>query len=258
MSDASKIPMDDGVAIAVHRFGPALGGGLPPVVLHHGFAADTHANWVAPGVVAALVDAGRAVVSVDARGHGASDKPHEATFYGEGRMARDLSAVFDWLEVPQVDLAGYSMGAIVSLITAAADPRIRRMVIGGIGGSVVDVGGVARAIDRSALVAALRADDPSTIVDRTAKQFRRFADSTGADRLALAAQAESILRSPIALSSISAPTRLVVGDTDALATRPERLVDAIPDAELVVVPGDHLGAVAAPGFAPAIVEFLAG
>ena len=66
MSDASKIPMDDGVAIAVHRFGPALGGGLPPVVLHHGFAADTHANWVAPGVVAALVDAGRAVVSVDA------------------------------------------------------------------------------------------------------------------------------------------------------------------------------------------------
>jgi pimeloyl-ACP methyl ester carboxylesterase len=40
----------------------------PPVVLHHGFVADANTNWVIPGVVDALVAAGRTVVAPDARG----------------------------------------------------------------------------------------------------------------------------------------------------------------------------------------------
>ncbi|HEX9259196.1 MAG TPA: alpha/beta hydrolase [Acidimicrobiales bacterium] len=254
-----RVVTSDGTAVAVHTFEPPTAAeGLPTVVLQHGFAADTQTNWVAPGVVAALRTAGRRVVSVDARGHGESDKPHDPDRYGEGRMARDLVEVFDALGLTELDLVGYSMGAIISLVTATTERRVRRMVIGGVGGAVVDMGGVdRRTVDSSALAAALRAEDRSTITNPGAKAFRRFADSTGADLLALAAQAERVHRSPIALGSITAPTRLVVGEADPLASRPERLVAAIPGAELVVVPGNHLRAVGAAEFAPAIVDFLA-
>lgn len=254
-----RIITSDAIGVAVHRFEPVAAVDLPLVLLQHGFAADSATNWVRPGIVAALTAAGRRVVAVDARGHGESDKPHDRDLYGESRMARDLTEVIDELGVDSVDVAGYSMGAIVALILASHDQRVRRLVIGGVGGGVVELGGVdRRIIDRTALASALRADDPASVTDPAARSFRRFAESTGADRMALAAQAERAHRDAIALGSITAPTRLVVGDADPLASRPEVLVAAIPNAELVVVPGDHLGAVGAPEFAPAIVEFLSG
>ena len=85
--------------------------GEPPVVLHHGFVADANLNWAGPGVVAALVAAGRYVVAApDARGHGASSKPHDPAAYGEGAMARDLGTLFDVIGADAVDLAGYDGG----------------------------------------------------------------------------------------------------------------------------------------------------
>src|ERR1700691_1583811 len=87
----------------------------PPVVLHHGFVADAESNWVAPGVVEALLAAGRRVIAPDARGHGRSQKPHDPARYGEDRMARDLAVLLDTIDVQQIALVGYSMGAIVSL-----------------------------------------------------------------------------------------------------------------------------------------------
>jgi pimeloyl-ACP methyl ester carboxylesterase len=254
-----RFTTSDGIAIAHHHFEPEVPApGLPPVVLQHGFAADTATNWVAPGVVAALTAAGRSVVSVDARGHGASDKPHDPEHYGEGRMSLDLVELFDHLGLTELDLVGYSMGSIISAIVATTDPRVRRMVIGGIGAGVAEMGGVDRRnIDNTELLAALRVDDPATITNPAAKGFRRFADSTGADRFALAAQADRVHRSAIALGEITASTLVLVGDADPLAARPQVLADAIPGAALQVIPGDHLGAVTRPEFAPAIVTFLA-
>lgn len=252
---------DDGVRIAFHRFG-AEQHVDPLVVLHHGFAADTRFNWVSPGVVGALVTSGRSVVSIDARGHGYSDKPHDRARYGERRMAHDLVGLLDHLGIgsegnEQIDLVGYSMGAIVALTTATIDERIRRLVIGGIGGAVVDRDlAAARRFDPTALAAALRASDADAVTNPMARAFRRFAEVTGADRLALAAQAESVDRSPIDASLVTATSLVIVGDRDELAGRPEVLADALR-AELRIVEGDHLGAVAAPDFAPAIVEFLA-
>src|SRR5207245_231868 len=72
----------DGTGIAWQRWDSATDAALPPVVLHHGYAVDANVNWVAPGIVAALPAAGRDVVAVDARGHGASDKPHSPDRYG--------------------------------------------------------------------------------------------------------------------------------------------------------------------------------
>jgi pimeloyl-ACP methyl ester carboxylesterase len=247
----------DGVAITYYRWGGDSV--LPPVVLHHGFAVNASINWVLPGVVDALVTAGRRVYALDARGHGASGKPYDPASYGESAMARDLSLLLDQIGAAQVHLAGYSMGAVVSLLTASQGARIARLVVGGIGASVVEAGGVdTRALDRGALAAALLADDPSSITSQRAAAFRALADRTGADRRALAAQAASVHQSGIPLADITAPTLVITGAADQLAARPQVLAGAIPGGRSLVIPGDHLTAVTDPAFAPAIVAFLAG
>lgn len=161
----------DGVGLAYHVWGDDLS--RPPVFLHHGLAASAQRNWVAPGIVAALQAAGRRVVPIDARGHGASDKPHDPALYGEDRMARDLCELVDLLGEAIFDLAGYSMGAIVSLIAATREPRLRRLVIGGVGEGILTQGGVdTRAVPNEAIAAALEAEDAATVTG-PAVGFRR-------------------------------------------------------------------------------------
>ncbi len=248
----------DDVQIAYQEWG---GGGqtqAPPVVLHHGFVADANTNWVRPGVVDALVAAGRRVIAPDARGHGASEKPHDPNRYGEQRMARDLAVLLDTVDAEEIDLVGYSMGAVVSLIYASAGERVRRLVIGGVGSGVIECGGVdRRAVSTESIIEALSAEDPASVVAPEAAGFRRLADFVGADREALIAQASSIYRGEIALGHISAPTLILAGDADPLALRPELLAEAIPQATLRIVSGNHLEAVADPGFTRSIVDFLA-
>jgi len=251
-----SFPSFDGVQIAYYQWGG--GSALPPVVLHHGFVANTRVNWEVPGVVDALVAAGRHVYALDARGHGASGKPHDAASYGEGAMSRDLRMLFDLIAAPQVHLVGYSMGSLVSLLTASADRRVVRLVVGGVGASVAEVGGAdTRVVRRDAIAAALLADDPATITDRRAGGFRRFADAVGADRLALAAHASAVHQAGIPLQDITAPTLVLAGADDPVAARPQVLADAIPHGRALVIPGDHFTAVTDPAFGPAIVEFLA-
>lgn len=230
----------------------------PPVMLHHGFVADANANWVAPGVVDALLGAGRWIIAPDARGHGGSEKPYDPAAYGEQRMARDLGVLLDVIGAPQIDLVGYSMGAIVSLIFSSDDRRVRRLVVGGVGSGVIECGGVdRRAVSNESIIDALSAEDASTLTEPGAQAFRALADAVGADRKALVAQASSVYRGGVALERISAPTLVLAGDCDPLAVRPEVLAAAIPDARLKIVSGDHIGAIADPRFAQSIVDFLA-
>jgi pimeloyl-ACP methyl ester carboxylesterase len=245
----------DGTDIAYYEWGDVWYG--PPVVLLHGFVADAFVNWVLPGVVDELVGASRQVIALDARGHGRSGKPHNPSAYGEAVMARDLGHLLDHLGADELDLVGYSMGAVVALIAAAQDKRVRRLVVGGVGAGVVEVGGVdTRVISNEMLRAALQADDPSTIDDPGAAAFRAFADAVDGDRRALAAHAAVVHAEPIPLERIMAPTLILAGDVDPLAVRPQVLGDAIPGAAVQLLSGDHFGAVTDPDCAQAIVEFL--
>ena len=247
----------DGVEIVYDTWGEPSP--EPPVILHHGFIADGNLNWVLPGVVRALEAAGRRAVVLDARGHGRSGKPHDPALYGEATMARDVASLADAVGTDRYDLVGYSMGAIVSLITATRDPRIRRLVVGGVGAGVAELGGVdTRVVDNRALVAALDADDAGAITDPAAAGFRQFADAVGGDRRALAAQARRVHAEAIPLDRIGAPTLIIAGREDLLAARPEVLAAAIPGARVAPVGGDHMGAIADPDFARLIVDFLAG
>src|SRR5438874_241959 len=57
-----------------------------PIVLVHGFASAKEVNWVGPGWVSTLTRAGRRVIALDNRGHGASSKPYEPADYHTSKM----------------------------------------------------------------------------------------------------------------------------------------------------------------------------
>jgi len=254
----SRFTADDGIEIYYREWGAEhADSGRPPVFLHHGFLVDGAINWELPGVAAALVAAGHRVIAPDARGHGRSGKPHDPARYGEARMAADLDDLFDELGVDSVHLAGYSMGAVVSLVAASTNPRITRLAIGGVGGGIVQLGGVdRRVLDPGSLAAALRSSDPSSLPPGEALNFRRAAEQFGNDLEALACQADSIHRSPIDLAAITAPTLVLAGRDDPLAAEPELLSSAIPGARLQIVDGDHMSAVG-PQLTAALVEHFA-
>jgi pimeloyl-ACP methyl ester carboxylesterase len=248
----------DDLEIVYQEWGEVQTGGLPTVVLHHGFVANADANWLATGVVGALTSAGRKVIAPDARGHGNSEKPHDPDRYGEQRMARDLAVLVDTIEADEIDLVGYSMGAIVSLLFASSDERVRRLVIGGVGSGVIECGGVdRRVVSNDAIIEALSAEDTSKLEVPQALAFRQLADALGSDREALAAQAVSVYRGEIALGRITAPTLLLAGETDPLAIRPQVLADAIPGARLELLSGNHIEALGDVRFRQSIVDFLA-
>jgi pimeloyl-ACP methyl ester carboxylesterase len=250
---------DDGIRLAfLTSSEDPRGGELPAVVLHHGFLADTPSNWVGPGIVPALLAAGRHVVGIDARGHGRSDKPHDPARYGRDRMAKDVSLLADHLELERYDLIGYSMGAAVSLSVGANDHRVRRLAVGGIGaGALTRVGVDDRVLNFDALYDALTTDDPASIADPVAKQFRNFAELMGNDLAAVAAQAKARAgTTPIAVDRITAPTLIYVGDADELAKGAEQLAAAIAGASLEVFKGDHLSMLGDPQLAPALVDYV--
>lgn len=218
-----------------------------PVLLVHGFASSFRRNWVEPGWVALLEDAGRQVIGVDLLGHGESPKPHEPEAYTA--MER---LVAEAIPAGPVDAVAFSMGARILLSIAAEQPgRFGRIVVGGVGANLfatADASPVADAVARGET----DSDQP------LARAFARFAATPGNDPLALAA----CLRRPAPpltkelLSGVTVPVLVVLGDRD-FAGPADPLMDALPDARLVTLKGgDHLGAPEDFRFIDAALEFL--
>ena len=99
----------------------------PAVVLLPGTGL-TARSWDA---VAASVCASRTVLAVDLRGHGESGWPGE---YSIALMARDVGALLQRLGGPPVDVVGHSLGGLVAMRVAAAQPGlVRRLVLEDVG-----------------------------------------------------------------------------------------------------------------------------
>lgn len=249
----SRFKSFDGVEIYYRIWGNSSA--RPPVLLHHGYVANSRVNWVMPGIVRRLTRAGRRVITFDARGHGRSGKPHGQAAYGESRMVTDLACLLDELGLEEIDLVGYSMGATVALLAATQESRIRRLVAGGVGGDILNLDSPHRAHGRKALANAMLANRWG-IRNRTLAGFRLLAEMVWADRKAMAAQALAFHAERIPLEQITAPTLIVVGDNDPFALQPGKLQKAIAGAELKVIAGDHTSVLVKPRFQRAIVDFL--
>lgn len=241
----------DGLSIAYGVHGEEEAGSA--VLLHHGFASTSAINWVRPGLVEALAEAGRRVVFLDARGHGDSEHPHDPHAYADAAMARDVLALAHHLGLDRVDMAGYSMGSFVTIEVATRAPGLLRSIfLGGIGTGQARI----RSGAYLAIAEALEADDPSQVTDPTGKAFRNFADATGQDRLALAAIQRSGMSFDVeALSSLHLPAVVVNGERDTLIGDPSSVAERIEGARSITVPGDHISAVVKDEFRQALVSF---
>lgn len=120
---------NDGLRIHYRLDGNAAG---PPLVLQHGYSMSLH-DWYDPGYVDTLGAAYRLIL-IDARGHGASDKPHDPDAYRAARMAGDVVAVLDALGLARAHFFGYSMGGRIGFALAREAPaRLHSLVLGGNG-----------------------------------------------------------------------------------------------------------------------------
>ncbi|KQO81030.1 alpha/beta hydrolase [Rhizobium sp. Leaf262] len=225
-----------------------------PVLLIHGFASSASVNWVHPGWLKTLGDAGYRVIALDNRGHGASDKPHDPDAYYPATMAQDAVGLLDHLGIEKAHVMGYSMGARISAFLAMANAsRVTSLVFGGLGIGMVDGVG-----DWDPIADALRAPSLDTVTHERGRMFRAFADQTKSDRIALAACIETsrVLVTRQEAAKIDAPTLIAVGTKDDIAGSGQELAALMPKAKAIDIPGrDHMLAVGDRVFKAAVLEF---
>jgi pimeloyl-ACP methyl ester carboxylesterase len=206
------------------------------VLLVHGFGSSFDNDWRRNGWVDVLADAGRTVVGHDLLGHAGAGAGSDPESY-----ARLEEHAFEpAAALAPVDAVGFSLGGLILLRLAADDPsRFRRLVILGVGDPVVGLRGpdATRPLPdvMGALAGTTTATDPASAV------FRRLVAAPRSDPGALTAVLRRPQRPvvPEDRDRITIPTLLAIGDHD-FAGPATRLVERLPDASLVALPGtDH-------------------
>ena len=207
-----------------------------PLVLAHGFAYD-HRVW--QNVVAALRDE-YLLISFDARGHGASDKPHAFAAYTARERAEDVVAVLDAVGVERAHYWGYSMGGWTAYALAAHAPeRVRSLVIGAAdaGRSGFDAFIGVDGSDYERFVAALEAIVGAPLGEGFRNLLRRR------DLRALAAIAQPRPSLESVLPTMTMPCLLYAGALDDRSVDVEACARRMPNAEYMALPGlDHVRA----------------
>lgn len=228
-----------------------------PVLLIHGFASTHSINWVTPGWVKTLVDAGYRAIALDNRGHGQTSKSYDPDDYRPEKMASDAAALLTHLGIGRAHVLGYSMGARISAFMAIAEPAmVATLTFGGLGIGMVDGVPGGPEIEK-----ALLADDPeAATADPVALRFRKFADQTKSDRRALAAcmRTSRAALNEADMARVGQPTLVAVGTKDDIGGDPDALVALMPNATAFHIVGrDHMLAVGDRSFKKRTLEFLA-
>ena len=102
------------------------GSGDRPIVLIHGLLMNRHMfDRLGPE----LAERGNRVITVDLLGHGRSDRPPEMTNYSILFFAEQIVGLLDHLGIKQAVIGGTSLGANVTLETAARRPSGSRAMM---------------------------------------------------------------------------------------------------------------------------------
>ena len=238
----------DGVRLAWHELGQGR-----PVLLLHGLFSDTGTNWVRFGHAAEIAGRGFRVIMADLRGHGESDKPHEADAYPPDVLARDALALIAHLGLTDYDLGGYSLGGrtAVRMVIMGAQPR--RLVVAGMG-----LKGLLNTGARSAHFGKILRGLGTHARGSPEWMAEAFLKTTGGDPEALLPLLDSFVDSTEEeVRAIAVPTLVVAGEDDQDNGHAQELADGLPRGRFVEVPGNHMSAVTKPDLGRAIADFLA-
>lgn len=226
-----------------------------PVLLIHGFGSNGKVNWVDTGWVETLNGAGFQAITVDNRGHGQSKKLYDAGLYFAHDMALDAKRLLDHLGIRKAPVIGYSMGARIAAFLALQHPgHVCCCVLGGMGMNLIT--GLA---DSEEIISALTAESLADVRGKTGRQFRIFAEHTGADKAALAACMVSS-REPMTakqVRDIHVPVLVATGSEDEMAGPAAELAALLQQGEAVTIERrDHMRATGDPQFKRAALAFL--
>jgi len=227
-----------------------------PLMLLHGWCCD-RSWWTEPGYVDELRRDHR-LVNVDIRGHGASDKPHDAAAYTSDALTGDVFAVADAEGLDRFAIWGQSYGGWIAWITAAAAPeRVPAIVTSG---SWDPRPPPQEPTETDEWLEALRRGGTSALVDlfkiedgdRFDLEFPPWAQTITlrADPEALlAAQAPELWAEGIAdedLRSFPVPALLIAGELEDKDDDAAKVAAMIPNGQSLRLPGlGHGGACAA-------------
>ena len=242
----------EGLRIATYLWGDD---DAPTVLCVHGFASSCADNWVNTGWVRDLTSAGYRVLGIDQRGHGASDKPHEASAYRMDAFVNDIVTVLDTYLLEEVLYAGYSLGARVGWQVAVQVPdHVVRAVLGGIPDG--------RPLARLQIEQARAyAEHGTPVEDPVTRNYITLAERVpGNDARALVALAEG-MRSGDADPDVAnppvQPILFATGSDDAILPQSRALADATPTGSFVELPDrHHFNAPGSREFRQAAVEFF--
>ncbi|WP_051940587.1 alpha/beta fold hydrolase [Phaeacidiphilus oryzae] len=242
-----------GVRLAYREMGEGR-----PLVLLHGFTGDG-TLWLRYGQAQALAERGWRVVLPDFRGHGRSDRPHEAAAYPADVLAEDGLALIGHLGLRDgaYDLGGYSLGARIAVRMLVRGAAPGRALLGGQGlREVQGVGGGAGAFVRRVFSKPAGEFEPGSKEARAAEYYRQ----AGEDPVALLLALDSVVATPAEeLAEVRVPALVAMGREDERAVSAEELVAALPaGVGPAWVPGDHGTAPASAEFTAAVADFLGG
>lgn len=238
------------------------------VVFLHGFAGSSD-MWSAIGLTPM---SNFRTIALDARGHGSSGRPDDASAYGL-TMVDDVVAVMEARGVTKAHFVGYSMGAETALKLAVIHPdRVASLVIAGSGWSgdteAEAYGFVSGALSETetfgSFMAAMAPPDQTMPPEAQAAMLELLA-AHGIDPMqsarplaAVAAALPEIIDLDAAeLSTITVPVLGLAGRDDPEHDNVARLAGPLPNFTFVSIEGaDHLMAPLSPDFASAVSEFL--
>src|SRR5262245_42053972 len=151
--------------------------------------------------------------------------------YHSAKMAEDVLALLDYLNIERADVMGYSMGArITAFLVLSHAARVRSAIFGGLGSRLVEGVGLPESIAH-----ALEAPSLDDVRDPTGRMFRIFAEQTKSDLRALAAcirgSRQTLSASQVA--SIRVPALVAVGTKDQVAGKAGELAAIIHGARAI-------------------------
>lgn len=238
------------------------------LVLVHGATVGLE-MWQELGYTEALAPDYR-LISIDARGHGQSDKPHEPAAYQPELLAGDILAVLDAAGVERAHYLGASLGAAIGFELACRAPgRLRSLVLLGYGryGPLTDAQqhfhtaglrlfGLGASLGGAAILAGMDA------AGATVSPVMRAAYLAN-DWQALLALQEAFITWPDLhdlLPRISTPSLLIAAEGDPFYESARLCAGAIPGAGFLALPGGIHGQASYPAdlVVPHVRALLAG